>query len=251
MVRDRIQARVDRLQRTGMTSRFVRRRLDPDAPSGLVLTAGVLLGAIGLLGFSLLASHVLLPDVVSSVDEAVNAFLASVRTDGLTAFFSAMTFTGNTGSMTVLVIVAVVIALRLRRKAAAVYIAATVAGGSLLVSLMKWLVDRPRPPLDLASFPPPDSASFPSGHTMASFLFAATVIVGLVPAISKMWARVTVTVGLVGWALTVAFSRVYLGVHWPSDVLASWFLGVAWFALTTTLYAGHLERKANERRRGA
>lgn len=245
MVRDRMQTRIDRLQQTGLASRFVRRRLDPDSPTGLVLTVGVLMAIVALFGFVVIAGDVLWADQVHGVDRAINEAMAQLRTPGLTRAFVVLTHSGDTASMFVLVALAAMLGVVLGRKPAAVYIAVTVAGGSIIANVLKAIFGRGRPPLDLAALTPPASASFPSGHTMASFLFAATLIVGLVPAIERRWMRGVVTALLALWALSVAFSRVYLGVHWMSDVFASWFLGAAWFSITTAVYLGAMERRAN------
>ena len=110
---------------------------------------------------------------------------------------------------------------------AAVYVAVASLGSLLISSGLKELFDRPRPNL-VPHGSQVYTSSFPSGHsTMAA---AAYLTLGLVA--SQFVARRRLKVLLIGVAMVVTaavgVSRVYLGVHWPSDVLAGWAVGLAW-----------------------
>ena len=108
------------------------------------------------------------------------------------------------------------------------FLLTAVLGSQLLVALLKLWFDRPRPEVDPA-VSLPSSTSFPSGHATAGVaaLGAAAVLVAeRLPARARrgLWA-VTLTAGL-----AVGLSRVALGVHYVTDVLAGWCLGLAWLA---------------------
>jgi len=100
-------------------------------------------------------------------------------------------------------------------------------GGTLVVTVLKEAFARPRPQLA------PDglfvyTASFPSGHAMVSavvYLTLGALIARLAPRTRLKLYIMTVAVILTG---LVGFSRIYLGAHWPSDVLAGWAVGAAW-----------------------
>lgn len=116
--------------------------------------------------------------------------------------------------------------LLVRRRATALFVLGSVVGGMLISNLLKRGFDRPRPEIDHAAevFTP----SFPSGHAMLSAVTFLT-LGALLTRINADW-RVkayflTVAVLL---TLVVGFSRVYLGVHYPSDVVAGWCVGSAW-----------------------
>jgi undecaprenyl-diphosphatase len=99
--------------------------------------------------------------------------------------------------------------------------------GSWAVGLIKTLVGRPRPAL-IDHLVEVWSASFPSGHAANSaiiYLTIALLLMQIVESRSARWYLVGVAAALV---TLIGVSRVYLGVHWPSDVLAGWSFGTLW-----------------------
>jgi undecaprenyl-diphosphatase len=142
------------------------------------------------------------------------------------------------GGVTVMILVTVVSVLAFlmhRRRWHAGILAMTVLLADISSEALKHLYGRPRPDLvPHGSYV--YSASFPSGHSTlsaATFLTLAMLIASLEPARGTK-AMVFVLAGML--ILAIGFSRVYLGVHWPSDVLAGWCLGAAWaFAAWTAL----------------
>jgi undecaprenyl-diphosphatase len=134
------------------------------------------------------------------------------------------------GSMGVLALVAIAVVgylLISRLHAAALLVAVAVGGGTLFSTLLKHAFDRTRPDLVPHSMDV-YTASFPSGHSMLSavtYLTLAALLMRLQP---HRRARVYVVITAVVLTLLVGASRVYLGVHWPSDVLAGWAVGASW-----------------------
>ena len=119
-----------------------------------------------------------------------------------------------------------------RKWSTALFVVAAIAGGGLAANLLKWIFVRARPDL-VPHLVTVDSASFPSAHAMNSAVTFLTL--GVLLARTQKDRRVKAY--LVGAALfltlIVGFSRVYLGVHWPTDVVAGATLGyaIAWFVL--------------------
>jgi len=134
------------------------------------------------------------------------------------------------GSFAVLAIVtlaALGYLLMIRRRGAALLLAICVGGGVVLSSLLKELFGRPRPDL-VAHGAEVFTSSFPSGHAMLSTVTYLTLAAVLARFQPRRRVKVyLLAVGIVV-ALLVGTSRVYLGVHWPTDVLAGWSLGTAW-----------------------
>ncbi len=117
----------------------------------------------------------------------------------------------------------------------------TVGGQYLIVNVVKWLVDRARPNLDrLTGFSGP---SFPSGHAAASAATFAACALVLGRGRSLQSRSVLAGVGT-ALAVAIATSRVMLGVHWMTDVLAGLALGWAWFAVCAIAFGGRILRFA-------
>lgn len=136
-------------------------------------------------------------------------------------------------STTVLLLVmaaAVAYLLAVGRRATALFVLFVLGGGQLLTSLLKLAVDRPRPEL-VSHLVEVLTLSFPSGHAMGAALTYGTLGVlaaGIAPTRSAKVCLLSLAVAV---TLLVGVSRVYLGVHWPSDVMAGWCAGFAWAAL--------------------
>ncbi len=112
----------------------------------------------------------------------------------------------------------------------AIYVAAAVATGTIASTVMKAGFDRPRPDL-FAHGQQVYTASFPSGHSMVSAIVFLTLGALLAGAQKKHGMRIYVMTLAVLLALLVGISRVYLGVHWPTDVLGGWAAGAGWALL--------------------
>jgi len=120
-----------------------------------------------------------------------------------------------------------------RMRAAALLILVSVAGGTVLSTALKMGYNRPRP--DLIAMSQQFTASFPSGHAMLSavtFLTLGALLAQLAP---TRRLQVFSLVAAMVLTLMVGLSRLYMGVHYPSDVLAGWCLGAAWALLCSTV----------------
>jgi len=148
------------------------------------------------------------------------------------------------GSTVVLMLIVTAVVLHfflIGRGRTGMFVLCAVMSGQVLSSLLKAGVDRPRPDL-VSHLATETSLSFPSGHAMLSAItyltlgaLAARFLPGSVTRIYVLSLAVLVT-------LMIGASRVYLGVHWPSDVLAGWFAGFAW-AMLWWLAARLLQRR--------
>lgn len=134
---------------------------------------------------------------------------------------------GSTGVLTLAVIAIAAFLAMTRKTHAALFVVASVLGGVLISQTTKWAYGRPRPDL-VPHAAEVYSASFPSGHAMMSAVVYLTL--GALLARTQPDARTKVYLLAIAMLLTmlVGVSRVYLGVHWPSDVLAGWALGAGW-----------------------
>ena len=152
-----------------------------------------------------------------------------------------VTALGSAGILALITVAAAGFLVLQRKRHLALYLVAAVAGGTVVGSLLKWGFDRPRPDL-VAHGQVVYTSSFPSGHSMISAV--AFLTLGALLASGQM------NLGLRGYlmglavflTLSVGVSRVYLGVHWPTDVLAGWAAGAAW-ALFCWALARRLRRR--------
>lgn len=148
------------------------------------------------------------------------------------------------GSTTVLTFVTLGVAGFLalsRRRATAMLVLAAVGGGTLLSNALKYLFDRPRPdivPHAMEVY----TQSFPSGHSMLSAVTWLTLGALLARTEPRRRVKTYVIAMAMATTLAVGMSRVYLGVHWPTDVLGGWTLGAAW-ALLCWLVARWLQQR--------
>lgn len=116
------------------------------------------------------------------------------------------------------------------RRRIGLYVLAAVGSGELVSTVLKVFYQRPRPdlvPHGMEVF----TASFPSGHATMSAIAYLTLATLIARVERNRRAKALVLALGVGLTLLVGLSRIYLGVHWPSDVLAGWCIGAAWASL--------------------
>jgi undecaprenyl-diphosphatase len=220
---------------------FLRARIDPDTATGLGLTLALLGIVVGGVVLGVLAFLVRNSDAgVTGLDTSAATWGALHASTVSTFVLRAVTQFGATITITVLVIALSVLEYRrIPSRAMPAYLLAVVIGQLLISNLIKVLVARARPAIDpLAGF---TGASFPSGHTTAaaSFYAAAALVLGR----GRSFRIRTILAGVaVGIAAAVGASRVLLGVHWFTDVLAGLALGWSWFAICSIAFGGRLMR---------
>jgi undecaprenyl-diphosphatase len=181
---------------------------------------------------------------LSAMDARVtNAFVAA-RTALLTRVFWNFTLLGETQLMAAYSTAAVLLLLAWGRRHAAAVLATGLLAAQGTSSLAKSVIGRDRPSSVLAVISRPSSHSMPSGHALMTIVTAGLLVyllreeIGLTPSLraAGRWperraAGLAVLVVAAAVVVMVGLSRVYLGVHWLSDVLAGWCLGGAWLAL--------------------
>jgi undecaprenyl-diphosphatase len=175
------------------------------------------------------------------MDEAVRDWVIAHRNGTLTGIMVDASRFGSTPSLVIVALVAVAWLAWRGRRADALLVVIGTAVGLALAPLLKLVFTRPRPTGHLVIV---DSWSFPSGHSLNSM-----VVLGLLTVLvvrerpGWLWRTLFAAFGAF-LVLVVGFSRVYLGVHWPSDVLAGWLIGALWLVLLFTL------ARRNSRRSG-
>ena len=212
---------------------WLRRRVTPGEYLGLHLTLGLLAAAGCLWIFGRLAEDVVSNDPQVSIDQTFATAIHGLMTPALTTFFLVVT---ALGSMEAIALVslggAVVFGAWRRWLLFGTWIIA--AGGSVvLVLLLKALFARPRPyfeqPILLETY-----YSFPSGHAMEAVVLYGMLAYFAVLALRTWRARAAVVLGTSLLVLLIGFSRMYLGVHYFSDVVAGFAAGGVWLSTCIT-----------------
>ena len=203
---------------------------------GLLVVLGIGLG-FGLLLVLVRARWSPLLSLDRGVAQRLNDLVAPhpAAVDTLTA----VSRLGGRPVMLWLVAVATVLLLIRRRVRLAVYLVVTGVGALLLDPAMKALVGRLRPAVEVPVATAPGN-SFPSGHALGSMIVYGALTLVFLAAVPARWRKVFVAVPVL-IVVAVGVTRIALGVHYLSDVLAGWLLGLGW--LSVTAYAFRVWRR--------
>jgi undecaprenyl-diphosphatase len=178
------------------------------------------------------------------VDHRFANWLHEHATPGLTTFFENVTRLGNVPTLVVVVVVTVIVLWRKRLWDDLVLMVLATVGAEVITIGLKQGFARERPffPDPLAS---ESSYSFPSGHASVSLAVYATLGFIVARHLRNRWAQIAALAGAATLVLLIGFSRLYLGVHFLSDVVAGFSLGLAWLTLCAILL--HLRVRLKER----
>jgi undecaprenyl-diphosphatase len=212
------------------------RRLDPVQRYGVRLTLLVCAIALVAVPFSYLLFEVLAGGPLTRVDANLANRLndAVHERDGLVGVLEAISWLGRPPALWVATGVAVVYTWRRGVHRLTIFLLATTIGGAVLSTTVKLLVDRPRPVVDhpiITAF----GKSFPSGHALSSTVVYGAVLLTFLPLVPRR-RRPFALAATVLLILAIGATRLLLGVHFLSDVLAGFILGTAWLVAATVAF---------------
>jgi membrane protein DedA with SNARE-associated domain/membrane-associated phospholipid phosphatase len=215
-------------------SAWFARRVDVRAPRGFLLTVVVVAGGLCAWLFGGLTQDVVVDEESVRLDPGITHFLVDHRTGWLNAAMRDITWLGSNAVLIPLIAALVVYLGVIRRNVWGALLAAlSLAGADLLYNVIKPIVERPRPPVAL-HLVEVSSFSFPSGHATA-----VTACFGMAAALlaARRALRTQVVLGATAALVIVlvGFSRIYLGVHWFTDVVAGVALGGLWLCVLWTI----------------
>lgn len=215
---------------------FVARRLDPAQRYGLRLTLLAVAIVLVAVPFSFLLFQVLAEGPITRFDgdlaDRLNGFVH--ERDGWVGTLHVISWLGKPPMLWLVTGAAVIYTWRHRVHRLTVFLLATTLGGALVSTAVKVLVDRPRPEVDhpiVTAF----GKSFPSGHALSSTVVYGAIALTFLPVLRRRHRHLAIglTAALV---LAIGASRLLLGVHFLSDVLAGHILGLAWLIGATVVF---------------
>lgn len=196
----------------------------------------LIIGCIGLI-FSSIGLYI---PSIQRFDHSTVAWISLHRSFFLNDFSVSLSYIGGLPFTLLLCSVGCVYFYWKKKIANILFIGVGISGSVALGWSLKYLVDRPRPDM-MYQMVKTYGASFPSAHSLYAAVLASLVW-GIV--YQKAQAKVIAVVAIL-WCLAMGFSRVYLGAHFPTDVIAGWSIGLIWIALLWLLMSRFILRKTN------
>lgn len=148
----------------------------------------------------------------------------------ITKFWLFLTWLGDTTPRIIVALLSIIVLLVLRRWRNALFIIGVLLSGIALSTVLKSWIGRPRPQL-VKHLDHVSSMSFPSGHAINSTLFYLVIALIVAPLIAKLKIRYSLYVLAFTLSIATGVSRIALGVHWPTDVIAGWLIAATWVFL--------------------
>lgn len=216
---------------------MLRRRLDPEQRYGLRLTLFVLAILLVALPFGVLLREVTTDGRLTELDTVVaNELHEEVReSPGLVTVLQAISFLGSPIWFYIVITAAAVYLWKRGHPRLAVFLAVTTLLGGVIDTIVKEVVARPRPSLE-APVATARGKSFPSGHSMTAAVAYGALLLVFLPEIPRRW-RVPIIAGAALLVLAIGGTRLALGVHYITDVLGGFVLGLAWLFASTAAFS--------------
>ncbi|KAF0826172.1 phosphatase PAP2 family protein [Cytobacillus firmus] len=160
-----------------------------------------------------------------SVIQYVQAFISPRHTE----YMSVVTFLGSVKWLAFSVLIAAVLLFLFKKRSLAWFMVLSSGLGALFNLLLKWIFKRERP--DIRPLIEEQGFSFPSGHSMGSFIFYGSLAYMIIHLAKRKRWKAAWTMMLGCFIMMIGLSRIYLGVHFPSDVIAGFAAGGAWLTI--------------------
>jgi Membrane-associated phospholipid phosphatase len=193
-----------------------------------------------LLGAFLILAFIINRKQIHGFDNWLIGLVTRLYSPTSTAVMKGFTFVGSGLCVTLLALLILFLLLKIGYRWELIFYIGVIAGSGLLNMLLKAIFQRERP--DIQRIVQASGYSFPSGHSMAAFTLYGITIYFLWKHARSDWLRVTiVTVGII-MILMIGISRIYLGVHYPSDVVGGYAIAAAWLTASIGSYEHFLKK---------
>jgi undecaprenyl-diphosphatase len=174
-------------------------------------------------------------------DVTIISYIRGMESPLLTRMMTFFTEIGNGLSIVVITIIVMIVLYKfLDHRRELLFLAWVIIGSSLLNVMLKLLFQRERPTID--RLVEAIGYSFPSGHSMAAFSLYGALAFLIWKHITTVFGRVMVIIVSSLFIVTIGVSRIYLGVHYPSDVIGGYLMSACWLTSSIWFYQSYLER---------
>jgi undecaprenyl-diphosphatase len=197
-----------------------------------------LLAALGTAGIGIFVklTSELAEGELDTIDNSILAHVISLRTPSFNGVSVDLTALGSVTVLTLIVTLSVMLFALGRHWGSVSQLLIATLGGALGSTVLKRLMERPRPP-EVGRLVHVVSYSYPSGHSLASATIYLTLAILAARRLKYPAAQKLVIVFAIALATAVGMSRAYIGVHWPSDILAGLSLGGGWALLVSSFFS--------------
>lgn len=214
---------------------FLNQRFTTEHSTGIFLTVGVAISSIFALLFAWFGRSIHHSSALIHLDQRIYELLSVMHHPWTDLFFAVITWVGSFQAMFIFALLALFILIINNRDFSALILVFGITVGELLALLAKEVVSRPRPTpffTDLRI----DGASFPSLHAFSALLFYGLIVYFLIDTVRNRRRLRLFLILFVGCiVLLIGFSRIFLGLHWATDVLAGYILAAFWLTFLITL----------------
>ena len=226
-------------------SRLPEAETAPQSPPVLETVTLISLGVavLSLFLFAWIAENVS-HDRTEQFDQFVRMRIHECASPGLTRAMIAISFVGGDG-LTIAAVVSLLLFLHFRWKRATLWLVVNILGALVLDLTLKYAFHRPRPAPFFVALP--RTYSFPSGHALFSFCFYGMLAGLLMDRIKSRLEQILIWLAAAILVAAIGFSRVYLGVHYPSDVIAGYLTATLWVSTLIALDRMRSQKKKRSR----
>ncbi|AMM94332.1 phosphoesterase PA-phosphatase [Peribacillus simplex] len=208
------------------------------------LTIAFIVSVLSLIGFSFIAFTISANEYLK-FDEVVIALVQGLESPLLTSIMKFFTYIGSTSALIILSLFILFFLYKvLKHRLELILFSAVIIGSPLLNLMVKLFFRRARP--DLHRLIEIGGYSFPSGHAMNAFSLYSILTFLLWRHITAKWARVLLILFSMTMILSIGISRIYLGVHYPSDIIAGYLAGGFWIAISIWFFQRYQDRRKNK-----
>jgi len=214
--------------------KFIKSRFNINKKNGLYLTIGATVSAVFFFIFFNFIEEIFDKSSLLVFDKNVISFIESIRTPLLNKIMAFITYMGNSIAIVISFLIVVILLIILKKFRYLYSLLISMSSSVVFVLLIKNIIGRQRPPVENALIVLKDF-SFPSGHSYMAVAFYGLIIYFIFDMFKNNNTKYFILLAGIIFILSLGFSRLYLGVHWPSDVFAGFAAAIALIAAIITI----------------